>query len=634
MKLLYQDLIKFLSEKPSKNILSKMLFQLGHEHEIDGDIFHMELTPNRGDCLSLLGLARDLNVFFGNSDHLEIYENSIPESEIDFVNLSVDACPKISFLEIEIDNQINEYKPYLEKYFSELGNNKVNFFTDISNYLSYEMGQPTHCYEKNKINKQLIFENKSCNQEFLTLLESKIHIKDRNCVFSMNDEIINLAGVMGGISTACTLKTRKVLIECAYFKPEFIIGKSIKYNLISDAAHKFERGVDLSSQKKVLRRFIKIVQDHANIKSLKIKEFDNSDEKKVTIPINLEKINKILGIKINENDYFNFLQKLGFSITNSIQVPYHRHDIENQNDLAEEIARTIGYNNIPSQPIKISQSYTDDKDITSVLSNFMVQRGFTEVINYPFSPERKNYSIQIDNPLDSNREFLRTSIKESLIENLLFNERRQKDSIKLFEVSDIYQKDNLDISKEKKIGIIISGRLGNNYMEFSKKLNRDYLSKVLERFGDVFSFEEISRADLNTKKTDPIFYAEACINNITDEFFLDLAENEINQNPVTFIKYNPISQFPSSTRDYSFAVTNLSKVPEIISYFEHISDDIIKDIFIFDFYKNMKVNSVKIGYRFVFQSKIKTLSEEDIQDKVTLVLDPVLKMDGVSIPGM
>ena len=631
MKVLYKDLIKFISETPSKEILSEKLFQLGHEHEVHGEIFDMELTPNRGDCLSLIGIARDLNVFFGKSNHLEIFEDDIKSLDLDFKNLSQDACPKISFLEVEIDGKISEYKPYLKNYFSVLANNKVNFFTDISNYLSYELGQPTHCFDKDSINNQLVFENKTCNQELETLLGSKINIKDQNCVFSINNKIISLAGVVGGMSTACSSKTTKVLVECAYFNPELIIGKSIKYNLISDAAHKFERGVDISSQEMVLRRFIRIVQDHANIKSIKIKTFTNSVSRKNSIPINVDKINKILGTTLNDDNYNEYLQKLGFSVTNAIEVPSYRHDIETQNDLAEEIARVIGYNNIPSQPIKFDNINKKNQDILTSLGIFMTQMGFTEVINYPFSSQKEKNCIVIDNPLDSNRQNFRTSLKESLIENLLYNERRQKDSIKLFEVSDIYSVENSSIRQVKKIGLIISGRLGNNYAEFSKKLDSKYLKNLLNEFNKNFNIEEISRADLSTKKSDPIFYAEACVDDINSEF---LKGEEINKPDINFIKYNPVSQYPSSTRDFSFAITNLSKVSEIINYFEQLSDETIKDTFIFDFYKNIKTNSIKIGYRLVFQSTTKTLSEKDIQKKVTEVLDPVLKMDGVSIPGM
>ena len=210
MKFAYQDLLNFLSEKPSIESLSKRLFQLGHEHEVSDEIFDMEFTPNRGDCLSLKGLSRDLNVFFGNLIPYKIYEKDIEPLDFDFRNLSPDACPRISFLEIEIDEHISSYKPYLENYFSKLGNNKVNFFTDISNYISYELGQPTHCFDASSINNQLIFENRTCEEDFKTLHGSNIKLNGKNCIFSLNNQIISLAGVMGGSFTACSKKQKKL----------------------------------------------------------------------------------------------------------------------------------------------------------------------------------------------------------------------------------------------------------------------------------------------------------------------------------------------------------------------------------------------------------------------------------------
>ncbi|MDA9143773.1 phenylalanine--tRNA ligase beta subunit-related protein, partial [Gammaproteobacteria bacterium] len=430
MKINYLDLTNFLSEKPSKEELSQKLFQLGHEHEIHGDIFDMELTPNRGDCLSLIGLARDLAVFFGKSNSIELFNDDIEPLEINFENLSPKDCPKISFLEIEIEDSKVEYKSYLENFFNTIGGNKANLFTDISNYLSYELGQPTHCFDRESIKSKLIFEHRECNSTFKTLVNSEVALLGSNCVFSIDDEIISLAGVMGGASTACSLNTKRVLIECAYFNPESIIGKSIKYNLVSDAAHKFERGVDIASQEIVLRRFTKIVQDHAKIKSIRFKSFGEADNEDLNIPIDVNKINKILGTSLNKDEYLKHLKGLGFDILDEIKVPSYRHDIETNNDLAEEIARVIGYNNIKSTPINLQKIADNCDGKVAKLESFLVKNGFSEVINFPFTPNKEKESINIDNPLDSNRNNFRISLKDSLTENLLYNERRQKDSIK------------------------------------------------------------------------------------------------------------------------------------------------------------------------------------------------------------
>ena len=633
MKFLYKDLLNFLSEKPSKKLLSEKLFQLGHEHEIAGDIFDMELTPNRGDCLSLNGLARDLNVFFGKVQPYKIYEGDILPLNFNFKNLSTDACPKISFLEIEIEGAIASYKPYLENYFSLLGNKKVNFFTDVSNYISYELGQPTHCFDSSTMNNQLTFENKICQESFKTLLGSNINLDGKNCIFSVDDKIISLAGVMGGKSTACSSQTRKVLIECAYFKPEEIIGKSIKYNLVSDAAHKFERGVDIQAHEKVLRRFVAIVQDHAVIKNFKIQTFDDAAIDQSRIPFDLERVNKILGIDIEKEKYLMILNKLGIEINNNeVNVPSYRHDISSQNDLAEEIARVLGYDSIKSKPLDIKNNLNENIKHIYKFKNFLVQNGFSEVINFPFTSSKDKKSITIDNPLDSNKSHLRRSLKYSLLENLQFNERRQNDSIKLFEISDIYSRDD-HINQEKKLGIIISGRRGHNYADFSKKLDFNYLNQILNEGLDnnIFNIEEISRADLKTKKKDKIFYTEVLIENIPPDIYKDYS---FNKEKINFIKYQPVSEFPSSVRDFSFSIVDFKKYNMVIELISNFDDDILKDAYFFDFYENKKLQEIKVGVRLIFQSVLCTLSEEEIQKTIHRLLKPILDLEGVSVPGL
>jgi len=633
MKFVYQDLLNFLAEKPSKELLSEKLFQLGHEHEIDGDIFDMELTPNRGDCLSLNGLARDLNIFFGKAEPFKIFEDDIEPLNLNFKNLSPDACPKISFLEIEIEGSTNTYKPYLENYFSLLGNNKTNLFTDISNYISYELGQPTHCFDASTINNQFIFENKICNESFETLLGSNINLEGKNCIFTVDNKIISLAGIMGGKSTACSSQTRKALIECAYFEPEEIIGKSIKYNLVSDASHKFERGVDIQAQEKILRRFITIVQDHAAIKNFKIQIFDDTAIEQSRIPIDLERVNKILGIDIEKEQYLMILNNLGFEINNNeLNVPSYRNDISSQNDLAEEIARVLGYDSIKSKPLEIKNNLNENINHIYKVKNFLVQNGFSEVINFPFTSIKDKKSITIDNPLDSNKSSLRISLKSSLLENLQYNERRQNDSIKLFEISDLYSRDD-QINLERKLGIIISGRRGHNYTDFSKKLDFNYLNQILNEGANknIFTIEEISRSDLKTKKKDKIFYTEVLIGNIPGNLYKDY---KFNEEQINFIKYQPVSEFPSSVRDFSFSILDFKKYNKVINLISNLDDDILKHSYIFDFYENKKIKEIKVGVRLIFHSVLCTLSEEEIQKTTQRLLKPILDLEGVSVPGL
>tara|TARA_B100001989_G_scaffold246573_1_gene217645 strand:- start:3725 stop:4825 length:1101 start_codon:yes stop_codon:yes gene_type:complete len=363
-----------------------------------------------------------------------------------------------------------------------------------------------------------------------------------------------------------------------------------------------------------------------------MKTFIGKDFEYKYLPLETEKINKILGTKLTNEDYVNYLTKLGFEIENKIKVPSFRHDISTQNDLSEEIARIIGFDKITSVPLKLKKPNKSQQNKLSIIEDFFVENGFSEVINFPFSANEERKSIFIDNPLDINRKYLRTSLKDSLTENLLYNERRQKDSIKLFEISDVYINEK-NIFQEKRLGAIVSGRCGNNHEDFAKKLDKKYLNTLLNLDHDVsiFDIEEISRENLKTKKREKIFYTEIAIQDIPDIVFKG---SKLNKNKSNFIKYDPISEFPSSTRDFSFSIKNLKQYNNVISIIEDFNNENLKDSFIFDFYLNEKLGEVKVGVRLIFQSRTKTLSESDIQESINNILKPIINLEGVLIPGL
>jgi phenylalanyl-tRNA synthetase beta chain len=634
MKIAYSHLSQYIEENPTIEQISDNLFQLGHEHEIDGDIFDMEFTPNRGDCLSLNGLLRDLAVFYTVNFNQEIYTEKIEDFKIDFENQSESICPQISFLKLEIDKVPETYKNSLDKYFTDLGLNKNNFFTDVSNYLSYETGQPTHCYDASKMGGKLSFHEIEKNEEFETLLDKKITLKGKNSVFSLNDNIINLAGIVGGKRTSCSTNTKIVIIECAFFQPEAIIGKSIKYDIQSEASHKFERGVDPECHEKVLRRFINLVGEHTNIKDMSIISYKSKDNPIHHLPVNVQKINQIIGINLTENEYLNYLSKLQFDIEKGvIKVPSFRSDVKTQNDLAEEVARVIGYDNIPKLEISIPKNEKkNSKDIENKLRFFLLDHGFYEVINSPFVSIPAEDAIKVDNPLDSNREYLRTNITNSLVENLLFNERRQKDSIKLFEISDVYSSNNR-INKKRKLSIIASGRVGENYKDFSKKINKKYLEMLFQKIlpNEVFDFKIVLRELLDTKIKNEIVALEVDINRISSDI---LSFNEISKSPESFAQYSPISDLPSSFKDISYSIKDYNKTQELQDFLLNYQCDIVKNIYIFDYFKNEKQKEIKIGFRFIFQSKKATLNSAEIELVYNDIVTKSLKISGISIPGM
>tara|TARA_B100000886_G_scaffold119822_1_gene80568 strand:- start:301 stop:2223 length:1923 start_codon:yes stop_codon:yes gene_type:complete len=634
MKLHYQHLVEILKKTPSKSELSEVLFQLGHENEIEGEIFDLELTPNRGDCLSLLGLARDLNFFFEFKNNLKIYGSQLEDFNFDFINHEPNACPEIKFLYLEIENEVNSYKDYLESYFKDLPNKRVNFFTDVSNYVSYELGQPTHCYDFSSLQGTLELKKIDKKKDFITLQDKKIIIDEGDLVFCVNDEVINLAGIMGGKSTGCNEKTTKILLECAYFRPDEILGKSTKYGLNSDASHKYERFVDPTLQDLAIRRFIQIVKEHADIKEIKLYKNSNTKHLERIIELNPSKINSILGTSLDNKQISQILNNLFFeTIENKVRVPSFRNDILNENDIAEEIARVIGYNNIPSQKINLPK-VEKDFSLSNFLRNFLTKNGFTEVINFQFSNKDENKSISIDNPLDQNKNRIRTTLKNSLLENLLFNERRQKSSIKLFEISDIYNLDSSgDIHIKKIIGLIASGHVANNHEDFSRKIDMRFIDSIFKDLSiDVSKYlSNIDRQLLNTKRKEEILFLEIPL----EKFEGTVSDVDIKQpdNNINFFKYKEISDYPSSMRDFSFMVSDLDTINKISQKIFDFDSKILKDAFLFDFYENVAKQQVKAAYRFIFQDFSKTLTDDEINQELKPLLSEILKLKNVSIPG-
>lgn len=638
MKVAYKHLVNFIPSKPSVDDISKNFFQLGHEHEIHNNIFNMELTPNRGDCLSINGLLRDLAAFYEVNLDREIYENEIKPLNLDFINKAPQACPYISFLKIEFAGEISTYKGYLDEYFNDLDVKKNNFFTDISNYISYETGQPTHCYDAKKFKDAFSLEIIDGEYEFETLMDKKIKLKDKNLVFMDNTNIINLAGIMGAKKNSCSKDTKSVIVECAYFNPEVIIGKSLKYNINSEAAHKFERGVDPLCHEKVLRRFLKIVENHVSITNVQLFRSSYQDFKIIEIPFNAERINSILGITLNKEELRAHLVKLGLEISsNKILIPSFRSDIKTENDIAEEVARLIGYNNIPSKPFQIPLMPVDEKfqSLDIAIKKTLLDYGFYEVINNPFINLSKTNAIKIDNPLDSNKDYIRTNLKQSLLDNLLFNERRQQDSIKLFEISDIYYFKE-EVRSKKMLGVICSGRVGRNYRDFSKKIDKSYLTEIFKNLSSEININPvyIERKDLDSKSNNQIVYAEFELEYHKNHNFKKFSNTSKKLSSDSFIKFKPISEYPSSSRDLSFLVKDLDKYYELQHHLLNYKDELIKETFIFDFFDNKKNDEIKIGFRFIFQSKVSTITESEVNNVMKKIIKSSLDIGYVSIPGL
>lgn len=633
MKISYSHLISKIISKPSQKELSQRLFQLGHEHVIYEDILDIEYTPNRGDCLSINGLLRDLKLFYDVNLSDELYEKDISKLEIQFENNIKNYCKNISFLKVDIERLPDHYHGQFSDYFSKLNLKKINFFTDVSNFISYETGQPTHCYDASALGNILHLDYIQEDCKFETLLDKAIDLKIKDVAFfDKYNEIVNVAGIVGGKKTACKSSTKSVIIECAYFDPEIILGKSVKYAINSDAAYKFERNTDPRCHNYVLRRFLKVIEDHVNINKAELFTQSSADYKPRFIRLDSSKINKILGTKINDDEVKNFLKRLGFIIKDKyIEVPSYRNDIHSINDISEEVARAIGYDNIEKKNFNISlTNKTDESSEEKKLRKVLKDQGFFEVINNPFTTIKNNNSIKVDNPLDSNKSFLRTELKKSLIDNLIYNEKRQHECVKLFEISDVYLSDSSN--PKRIIGIIASGRLGKNYKDFSKKIDNKFIKENLNKYleDQTFNFVDIPRDKLGSKSKNHISYLEI----VVDSSFKVKNQLETDDKHNIDVQYKPISEFPSSSRDLSFSIKDASKFSLLEDCILNFKDPLLKEVYIFDYFYNEKMAEIKIGFRFIFQSKNSTVTDNQINLIIDKIILKTTSIKSVYVPGL
>tara|TARA_A200000113_G_scaffold115096_1_gene103362 strand:+ start:32675 stop:34609 length:1935 start_codon:yes stop_codon:yes gene_type:complete len=644
MKIVYSHLLNLLEQQPKLKELSDLLFQLGHEHEIDGEVLDMEITPNRGDCLSLRGLARDLNYFY-KAKELPKSDMILPALELQFDNKAQDVCPNISFMQIEIEQVPTEYEPYLEAYFADLGINKNNFFTDISNYLAYESGQPTHCFDQNTMQGHFSLAKKKLKTKFKTLLDTEIELTEENLVFSLDDAVISLAGIMGGASTACSADTTKVLVECAYFQPEEILGKARKYNLSSEAAYKFERGVDYLCQEEVLRRFLQIVSEHTEVMSVTL----YSEQNKTTlaeVPYNGDKLNAVVGIDISQQEQMAYLSALGFEAGKSITVPAHRSDVDQLNDLAEEVTRMIGYNNVPSQVLALPvMAKKQKRSFEELVGDYLINQGCFEVINNPFTDFEGKEAIAVDNPLDKQRAVLRTCLMNSIRANIAYNQNRQKDSIKFFEFSDIYKTSGT----ERRFALAISGRVNKNAKEFNAQLDYVYLKGLVNSIcNDILKVQPTYEL---ASKRGYVFYESLTLNGIEIGGMGKISKETIDSKVKTSVfaceltiddlkvpdnNFMPTSDFPASYRDLSFNLSDLEKVGTLTELVNNTTanHDLLTESFIFDFFQNKKLNLLKLGFRFKFQAADKSLTDEEIDQIMDKLISDSMALDGISIEGL
>ena len=616
-------------------------------------VWEIGVTPNRGDCMSHLGVARELSHYFkkpllDNSSQL----NPSIESILSLSSGTIKACN--TYAGIEIENIKIKDSNFNTKYrLSQVGTRIINNVVDYTNYVLYDIGQPLHAFDRDKLFGKISVRYAKQDETLLTLDNQNRQLSKNDLIITADDKPIALAGVMGGLETEVTKETNNLLIESAYFDKVSIMNTSRKLNLISDASIRFERGIDHQFQLLGLNRFINIFQQDQHITYSSPVVDSKQQFSMVDVSFSRNEIYKILGIKL-ENDFIeNMLEYLGINYTltdNDIvfQSPSWRYDLERPIDLIEEFAKHYGFNNFESTlPIgnnknnlgeywHLKRSLTD-KLIAMNMYEIQTLSFVSQEINQIFTPEKK--SVEINNPIDQTNKFLRTSLHPSLIEVYKNNLEQNNQSEMFFEINNVFdagEHQNFDSIPNQiySLSALIPSKLTNSDTREDPTINDIYFAKqiLIDCFGKI-ELKQIHKPGFHQNLSFLILKNNKVIghlgqlasqleksyelNNSIFLFSIDLSL--ISSEDLININYSPLSPYPYVKFDLSFMVPDAFAASELIQEVEKFLINNENVITIFDDFKNEK--SRNLGIRINTRSYSKTYSEEEVTDILNQVVD-------------
>ncbi|MDC3256586.1 phenylalanine--tRNA ligase subunit beta [Acidimicrobiia bacterium] len=616
-------------------------------------VWEIGVTPNRGDCMSHLGIARELSHYFkkpllDNSSHL----NPSIESILSLSSGTIKECN--TYAGIEIENIKIMDSNFSTKYrLSQVGTRIINNVVDYTNYVLYDIGQPLHAFDRDKLFGKISVRYAKQDETLLTLDNNDRQLSINDLIITADDNPIALAGVMGGLATEVTQDTTNLLIESAYFDKVSVMNTSRKLNLISDASIRFERGIDHQLQLLGLNRFIHIFQQDQNItySSPVIdskQQFSTND-----VSFNRNEIYKILGIKLENNFIENMLEYLGidYKLTDNeiiFQSPSWRYDLERPIDLIEEFAKHYGFNNFESTlPMGNNKNnlgeywylkrHLTDKLISMNMYEIQTLSFVSQEINQIFTPEKK--SVEINNPIDQTNKFLRTSLHPSLIEVYKSNLEHNNQAEMFFEINNTFDAGEHPYfesipNQTYSLSALIPSKLTNSDMRQEPTLQDIYFVKqiLIDCFGKIELkqihkpgfHQNLSFLILKNNKVLGHFGQLASqleksyeLNNSIFLFSIDLSS--LSSEDLVNINYAPLSLYPYVKFDLSFMVPDEFISNELILEVEKFLINNENVITIFDDFKNEQ--SRNLGIRINTRSYSKTYSEEEVTDILNQVVN-------------
>ncbi len=623
---------------------------------LDDYVLELDLTPNRADLLSHIGVAYDLKAIIGEDVRIPSLQMS-ETSEKNLLSVFTETNDCMSYYARVIKNiKIGPSPLWMRSRLIACGVRPINNVVDITNYVMLETGQPLHAFDYDKTHSNQIIVRQALNEEEIITLDGKKRLlSPEDVVITDGSKPIAIAGVMGGIDTEVDEFTTNILLEAATFNPIAIRKTSKRLDLRSESSIRFERGLDPARTRWASNRASSFFAEYCQGEVLKgLDYFDVNVLEEKTIKISLDKIKQVTGYQYSFSDIENVFTRLSFRFRQSddlflVHVPTRRQDINTYQDLIEEIVRIHGYYHIPlSLPITVTNGQLSlIQKARRKLRQTMIDFGINEVVTYSLVSEKEaslfdntfRKVIKVLNPLSEEKAYLRHSQLPNLINVLIYNLARKQANVNLFEIGKgyfdeseielvsgimsglyqptLWQKDHKNIDFFLVKGIIVSAfnNLGIDQIEFEKPEHHlrnlhPGLSAIIRINGKIVGF--LGR--LHPRREQDL--------GLDETYVFEIELDDILSSTNAAISMKPISKYPSVTRDLALVVDDKIEASKLTKTIFSLGIKALKEIDIFDVYQGEKVGfgQKSIALTIVFQDDSKTMATEDVDGYVEKIL--------------
>ncbi len=666
-----EDGIMILS--PKAELGTSMSDEIGY----DGVIFEVGITPNRPDCMSIFGIAREVSAILGENllkPSFSIKEEGESISERVTVEVEdADACPRYCCRLIE-GVRIEPSPAWLRERLEHCGIRSVNNIVDVTNFVLLEQGQPLHAFDCDRLDKGSISVRKAREGETIETLdgvERELLVED--LVICSGDRPVALAGIMGGADSEIHDATSSVLLEAAYFSPVGIRKTSKRNGLKSESSSRFEKGIDINNVSFALDRAAELISrlSGGTVAQGLIDVYPDPVSPR-EISLSVDRVCGLVGISTDSHEIAGLLEGLEFEVLSLsadellLRVPTFRVDIEREVDIVEEVARLLGYDNIPSVLPEVPMVAKKPSVITVMekrLRDIFVSYGFLEAINYSFeAPELLRTfgfeeSIRIMNPISRELSEMRMSLLPSLVKNVRLNLSRQNQDVRLFESGKVFYPKNMDQlpNEVKKFAAIATGKRAPEIWD-GERFDFFDIKSVLERSLEVLSVD--TRIEFGSISPDHGFLwpgkssavlVDGNILGVVGELHphllekLEISESvyvlELDLSLLSVVytsferKFSPLPKFPSLRRDIALVVDDVVPVREILAVIKKTDSGIIENAWVFDVYKGNSLEKGKksVALSLILRNRERTLTDEDANRVQQDVLESLEKTIGAEL---